>query len=190
MANGSDSSQGDRLQRAEEAQAELMRLQPVAADAAQLRLETAKAERQVARDRAMSQAQAAVSAASERQVDVPSLLADACRAVSELNLALREIDTHRKEASKALAVANRVDYEIEVGEHEASMGRDPRGMAYALTARYGESRIKQILGEMDPGFCLLRGCNLDGPLFQDVANFIVEHAVGARQTRAPIVRSG
>ena len=66
MANGSDSSQGDRLQRAEEAQAELMRLQPVAADAAQLRLETAKAERQVARDRAMSQAQAAVSAASER----------------------------------------------------------------------------------------------------------------------------
>ena len=188
MLNGFASSQEERLRLAEEAQAELMRLQPVAADAARLRLETAKAELQVARVRAMSQAQAAVSAASERQANVPSLLGEACRAVSELNRALREIDTYRKDASKALAIANRVDYEIEVGEHEASMGGDPRGLAYALTARYGESRIKQILEEMDPGFWLLRGCNLDGPLFQDVANFVVEHAVGARHTRPSIVR--
>ena len=192
MLNGFHSSQEDRLRRAEEARAELMRLQPIAADAARLRLETAKAELQVARDSAMSQAQAAVSAASERQVNVPSLLSDACRAVSELNRALREIDTYRKDALKALAIADRVDYEIEAGEHEAFMGGDPKALAYALTATHGKSHIKQTLEEMDPGFCLLRGCNLDGPLFQDVANFVVEHAVGSRHsgTRTPTIGAG
>ena len=185
MDSGFDSSQIERLRRAEEAETELMRLQPVAAEAAQLRQEKAKAEkahqRQVARDKAMSQAQAAVSTASESQVKIPSLLGDAGRAVSELYRALKEIDSYRMDASKALAIADRVDYEIEVEEaeeHETSKGRDPRGMAYAVTAKYGKSHVKRILEEMDPDFSLLRGCNLDDALFREMADFIVRYAVG------------
>ena len=74
----------------------------------------------------------------------------------------------------------RVDYDIELEEgeeHERSLDRDARGLAYALAARHGETRVKQLVEELDPGFTLLRGCNLDEPLYRDVANFVVRHAV-------------
>ena len=45
MVNGFDSSQEERLRRAEKGQSELTRLQPVTSEAAQLRLEKAKAEK-------------------------------------------------------------------------------------------------------------------------------------------------
>ena len=34
-----------------------------------------------------------------------------------------------------------------------------------------------MLEELDPDFTLLRGCNLDEPLYRDVANFVIQHAV-------------
>ena len=53
---------------------------------------------------------------------------------------------------------------------------DGSAIALAVT-RHGETKVKQLLEEMDPGFNLLRGCNLDEPLYRDVANFVVLHVV-------------
>ena len=81
---------------------------------------------------------------------------------------------------EALSVADRVDYDIELEEgeeHERSLDRDTRGLAYALAARHGDGRVRQMLEELDPEFSMLRGCNLDEPLYRDVANFVVRHAV-------------
>ena len=125
----------------------------------------------------MEQANRAAESASEKQTQVPHLVGDAARAVRALFLALREIESDRQEAMQALAVADRVDYEIELEEgqeHEESLDRDPRGLAYALAARHGESRVKRLLEDLSPSFGLMDGCNLDDPLSRDVANFVME----------------
>ena len=184
MLNGFDPSLEERLKMAEQAEQEVTRLQPLAAEAPSLRAERARSQRQAQRARtrgtAMEQAGQATAAASRDQTKVPLLLGTAARAVSELFSALRDIDSHRQAAMKALAVADRVDYEIEVEEgeeHELSLDRDPRGLAYALAGRHGDSRVKLLLEELAPGFSPLSGCNLDDPLYREVADFAMTRAM-------------
>ena len=70
------------------------------------------------------------------------------------------------------------DIELEESEeHERSLDRDTRGLAYALAARHGDVKVLKMLEELDPAFSMLHGCNLDEPLYRDVANFVVRHAV-------------
>ena len=186
MLKGFDTSLEERLKVAEQAETEVSRLQPVAAEAPQLRAEKSKAqraaERQRARNSAMEQASQAVEAANNKQSLVPDQLGTAARAVNDLYSTLREIEARRQDAMEALAIADRVDYDIELedGEaHEASLDRDSRGLAYALAGRHGDTRVKKLLEEMNPGFGSLQGCNLDDPLYRDVANFIMERVTPA-----------
>ena len=184
MVNGIDEAFQDRLKQAESAEREMQRLEPLAAEAPQLRLQKAKVqkeeERRRAKDDSLSKAKNAAQSASDKQNRVPELLGQAARAVIELYTLIKEIDVSRRQALEALAVADRVDYDIELEEgeeHERSLDRDTRGLAYALAARHGDTKIKQMLEELDPEFTMLRGCNLDEPLYRDVANFVVHHAV-------------
>lgn len=186
MVNGFDPSREERLKLAEEAEREMSRLTPLAAEAALLRAEKAKAQRDAERTRAreanLQQGKKAADAASERQSQIPDLLGAAARAVNQLYTALRETDTHRREAVQCLAVADRIDYEIEL-EHgqqeESSQDRDTRGLAYALAARHGDGRVKKLLEELEPGFSLLNGCNLNEALNRDVADFVMERVTAA-----------
>ncbi|MQG28979.1 MAG: hypothetical protein FI723_11405 [SAR202 cluster bacterium] len=187
--NGIDESFNDRLRQAESAEREVQRLEPLAAEAPQLRLQKAKAqkekERKQAKDESLYKAKNAVQTASDKQNRVPDLLGQAARTVIELYTLLKEIDSSRRQAMEALAVADRVDYDIELEEgeeHERSLDRDTRGLAYALAARHGDTKVKQMLEELDPEFTMLRGCNLDEPLYRDVANFVVRHAVPQEPT--------
>ncbi len=186
MVNGNGIDEGfqERLRQAETAEREMQRLQPLAAEAPQLRLQQAKAqkeeERVRAKEDALSKARFSAQSASDKQNHVPDLLGQAARAVIELYTLLKDIDNSRRQAMEALAVADRVDYDIELEEgeeHERSLDRDTRGLAYALAARHGDGRVRQLLEELDPEFSMLRGCNLDEPLYRDVANFVVRHAV-------------
>jgi len=182
--NGIEESFNDRLRQAESAEREVQRLEPLAAEAPQLRLQKAKAqkeeERKRAKDESIYKAKNAAQTASDKQKRVPDLLGQAAHTVIELYTLLKEIDSSRRQAMEALAVADRVDYDIELEEdeeHERSLDRDTRGLAYALAARHGDTKVKQMLEELDPEFTMLRGCNLDEPLYRDVADFVVRHAV-------------
>jgi len=184
MVNGFDDDLQERLQQAESAEREMQKLQPLASEAPQLRLQKAKAQREQERQRtkedALTKARNAVQSAADKQNRVPDLLSQAAMAVIELYTLLKDVDSSRRQAMEALAIADRVDYDIELEEgeeHERSLDRDTRGLAYALAARHGDARVKELLEECDPGFSLLRGCNLDEPLYRDVANFVVRHAV-------------
>ena len=184
MLSGFDSSLDSRLREAEEAEKELVRLQPVAEEAPKLRLEKAKVqkrqEREHAKNSAMRIVERSMHAATEKQTRVPDLLESAGRAVQTLYTVMKELDGYRREASESMAIVDRVDYEIEVEEgeeHEISLDRDPRGLAYALAARHGDVRVKELLEEMEPGFTFLRGCDLSEPLYRDVAIFVLQHAI-------------
>lgn len=172
-----------RLREAEQAETEVTQLQPLAEQAPMLRLEKAKLEkhheRQQTKITAMSKARAAAQDAKVKQGKVHDLLAYAAVAVGELCALLIDIDKHRKDAAEALAKADRVDYDIEleeVEETESSLGRDTSGLAYTLAARHGDQVVKEMLEELDPGFDLLRGCNLDDPLNRDVGALVVKLA--------------
>ena len=182
--NGIDETFSDRLRQAESAEREMQRLEPLAAEAPQLRLQKVKAqkeeERQRAKEDSLSKARNAAQSAADKQNRVPELLGHAARSVIDLYTLIKDIDSSRRQAMEALGVADRVDYDVELEEgeeHERSLDRDTRGLAYALAARHGDTRIKQMLEELDPNFTMLRGCNLDEPLYRDVANFVVRHAV-------------
>jgi len=186
MVNGNGIDEGfiERLRQAESAEREVDRLQSLAAEAPQLRLQKAKVQKEEKRQRAkqesLSKAKIMAQSASDKQNRVPDLLGQAARAVIELYTLLKDIDSQRCQAMEELSVADRVDYDIELEEgeeHERSLDRDTRGLAYALAARHGDTRIKQLLDELDPEFAMLRGRNLDEPLYRDVANFVLRHAV-------------
>jgi len=184
MVNGFDDSSNERLKQAETAEREMQRLQPLAAEAPQLRLQKIKSQREEERrrtkDGAMSKAKSSTQAAADKQNRVPELLGEAARSVVELYTLFKDVDSSRRQAIEALAIADRVDYDIELEEgeeHERSLDRDTRGLAYALAARHGDAKVKQMLEELDPDFSMLRGCELDEPLFRDVADFVVRHAV-------------
>ena len=199
MVNGNeiDGNFQDRLRQAESAEREMQRLQPLAAEAPQLRLQKAKAkkeeERQQAKEDSLSKARNSAQAAADKQQRVPELLGHAARGVIELYTLLKEIDSSRRQAMEALSVADRVDYDIELEEgeeHERSLDRDTRGLAYALAARHGDTRVKQMLEDLDPEFTILRGCNLDEPLYRDVADFVVRHAVPQEAPAQALMSTG
>ncbi len=81
MVNGFDDSSNERLKQAETAEREMQRLQPLAAEAPQLRLRKIKAEREAERQRtkegAMSRAKSATQSAADKQKRVPDLLGQA-----------------------------------------------------------------------------------------------------------------
>ena len=184
MVTGFITSLDSRLQRAEDAEAELERLEPVAAEAPQLREQKAKLEldeeRRQKRESAMEAATKSAEAAADMQKLVCDFLGTAANAVKELYTVLREIDTHRREAAQALAIADRVDYDIEVEkgeEHERSLDRDGNGLAYALAAKHGEPKVREMLAELDPEFNFLRDCYIGEQLHRDLADFVIRHAV-------------
>ena len=93
---------------------------------------------------------------------------------------IKELEAHKREATDSMGIVDRVDYEIEVEEgeeHELSLDRDPRGLAYALAARHGDIRVKDLLEELSPGFGFLKGCDMSEPLYRDVAKFVLQHAI-------------
>ena len=107
------------------------------------------------------------------------MLDRAANAVMELYTLLKDVDSSRQQALESLAVADRVDYDIELEEseeHERSLDRDTRGLAYALAAGHGDTKVQQMLQDLDPEFSMLQGCNLEEPLYRDVANFVLRHA--------------
>ena len=192
MLNGYDASLENRLEQAEIAEAELVKLEPLAAQAPQLREAKAKAnlaaERHTKKSTALEEAREATKSASEMQKLVPEFLSVAAKAVKELYSVLREIDGNRQSAVKALTIVDRVDYDVELEEGEArelAMDRDPRGLAYALAAHHGDSKIHELLEGLDPDFSFLRNCYVDEPLQRDLANFVVAHAVQKSQATAP-----
>ena len=104
----------------------------------------------------------------------------ACELVSSLYELLKQIDSHRKEATRLMGIVDRVDYEeeLETGEAEQTeLGRDPQGLEYLIASRHGQSRIKQLIDEIDPDFAFLQNCNLDEHLKQDTANFVLAHVI-------------
>ncbi|MCH7736156.1 MAG: hypothetical protein IH872_02025, partial [Chloroflexi bacterium] len=110
MVNGIDEAFQDRLKQAESAEREMQRLEPLAAEAPQLRLQKAKVqkeeERRRAKDDSLSKARNAAQSASDKQNRVPELLGQAARAVIELYSFIKEIDVSRRQALAALAVAD------------------------------------------------------------------------------------
>ena len=173
----------ERLRQAESAEIEMERLQPLAAEAPQLRIQKAKAqkeeERRRSKEESLIQAKRATQSAADKQIRVPEMLDRAANAVMELYTLLKDVDSSRQQALESLAVADRVDYDIELEEseeHERSLDRDTRGLAYALAARHGDTKVQQMLQDLDPEFSMLQGCNLDEPLYRDVANFVLRHA--------------
>jgi hypothetical protein len=183
-----DESMQQRLKQAEMAERELARLQPLAEEAANLRHRqerAAKFEDSLRRrDLCLDEAQQMVASASSRQEEIPDLLNSASQAVAALFAAMKDVKTRRRRAAEALAVVDRVDYDIEleeVGEEQRQYDRDPRGLAYALAARHGDARVQHMLEEMDPGFDLLRTCNMNDALHRDVSNFVLDHVNAKEQ---------
>ncbi len=177
-----DESMQQRLKQAEMAERELTRLQPLASEASELRIKqerAAKFEDSLRRrDQSLIEAKQMVEAASVRQVEIPTLLDNAAQAVAALFAAMKDVNTRRRRAADALSIVDRVDYDIEleeVGEEQRQYDRDPRGLAYALAARHGDAKVKQMLEDMAPGFDLLRHCNLSDGLHRDVSTFVLEH---------------
>ena len=194
-----DESMQQRLKQAEMAERELARLQPLASEAPELRVKQERAAKfddsLRRRDQSLIDAKQQVEAASMRQIEIPSLLDNASNAVAALFAAMKDVNTRRKRAAEALAVVDRVDYEVEleeVGEEQRQYDRDPRGLAYALAARHGDNRVKQMLEDMDPGFDILRNCNMHDALHRDVSNFVMEHVTtreGSGQKPATLLKS-
>ncbi len=177
-----DESMQQRLKQAEMAERELTRLQPLAEEAPELRIKQERAmkfeDSLRRRDQCLEEAHQMVASASTRQEEIPQLLDNASSAIAALFAAMKDVKSRRRRAAEALAVVDRVDYDIEleeVGEEQRQYDRDPRGLAYALAARHGESRVQHMLEEMDPGFDLLRNCNMSDALHRDVSDFVLEH---------------
>jgi hypothetical protein len=177
-----DESMQQRLKQAEMAERELARLQPLAEEAEDLRVKrerAAKFEDSLRRrEQSLAEAKQMIESASVRQIEIPALLDNASQAVAALFAAMKDVNTRRRRAFEALAIVDRVDYDVEleeVGEEQRQYDRDPRGLAYALAARHGDARVKQMLEEMDPGFDPLRNCNMSDGLHRDVSNFVMEH---------------
>ena len=184
MVNTYTSGLEEKLRQAEDAADEVSRLASLASQAPLLRAEVAKAQRQEERDanrkNAIEQAKRAVAAAAKKQDEVPATLETVSKMVYSLYTTLKDIDNHRKEAAQAMAIVDRMDYEEEVesgGEEQQEMGRDPKSIEFLVASRHGQTRIKQLLEQMDPDFSYLRGCEVDEPLRRDVANFVLAHVI-------------
>lgn len=191
MVNTYTSGLEEKLKQAEEAASEVNRLESLASQAPLLRAEVARAQRQEERDinrkNAIERAKRAVAAAALKQDDVPATLETVSKMVYSLYSMLKDIDNHRKEAAQAMAIIDRMDYEEELeagGEEQQEMGRDPKSIEFLVASRHGQTRIKQLLDQMDPDFSYLKGCEVEEPLRRDVANFVLAHVISpAKATR-------
>ncbi len=177
-----DESMQQRLKQAEMAERELARLQPLAEEAPDLRVKQERASKFEdslrRRDQCLDEAQQMVVSAGTRQEEIPELLESAAQAVAALFAAMKDVKSRRRRAAEALAVVDRVDYDIEleeVGAEQRQYDRDPRGLAYALAARHGETTVQHLLEEMDPGFDLFKNCNMADTLHRDVSDFVLDH---------------
>ncbi len=186
MLNGFDLTLEDRLRRAEEAEDEMQRLEPMAAEAPRLRATKAKIEKRQAQEKAkealMGNVVTSVESASSRQAEIPQLLDGAGRAIRDLYDALREIDRLRREATDCLTRVDRIDYEIELEERqdlEEANDRDTRGLAYAIAAQHGDTRVKSMLNQLDPDFGFVNGCDLTNAMVRDTLRFVMSHALSA-----------
>ena len=192
MLNGIEESLEQRLIQAEEAEAEYSKLEALAVAAPQLRAQFAKAqkeaERKETRNAAISEARRAVEAAAGKQAQVPGMLETVSKVVYSFYSLLKEIDGHRRMAMQCLSVADRMDYEAELDagvEAQKEMGRDPVGLDFVYAAKHGDTRVKQLLEEMDPSFQFLKDCHMEHPMNRDVANFILAHAISPATPAAP-----
>lgn len=191
MVNTYSSGLEEKLKQAEEAANEVHRLESLASQAPLLRAEVARVQRQSERDAnrksAIERAKRAVLTAAKKQDEVPATLETVSKMVYSLYQTLKDIDNHRKEAAQAIAIVDRMDYEEEVesgGKEQQEMGRDPKSIEFLVASRHGQTRIKQLLDQMDPDFSYLRGCEVEEPLRRDVANFILAHVISpAKATR-------
>lgn len=184
MVDLNTSTLEEQLRRAEEAAQEVSRLEHLASQAPALRERIAKIQRQEERElnrrNALDLAEQEILAASEKQAAIPANLDTVSRLVFSLYSALKEIDNHRKAAVHAMGVVDQMDYEQELeelGEQQKEMGRDPQTVEYLVASRHGQTRIKQLIDQLDPEFGYLRGCDLKEPLRRDVANFILAQVV-------------
>lgn len=184
MVDLNTSTLQEQLRRAEEAAQEVSRLEHLASQAPALRERIAKIQRQEERDlnrrNALDLAEQEILAASEKQGAIPANLDTVARLVFSLYSALKDIDSHRKAAFHAMGVVDQMDYEQELeelGEQQKEMGRDPQTVEYLVASRHGQTRIKQLIDQLDPEFGYLRGCDLREPLRRDVANFILAQVV-------------
>lgn len=189
MVNTYTSGLEDKLKRAEEAANEVHRLESLASQAPLLRAEVARAQRQEERDanrkNAIERAKIAVTTAAKKQAEVPATLETVSKMVYSLYQTLKDIDNHRKEAAQAMAIVDRMDYEEELesgGEEQQELGRDPKSIEFLVASRHGQTRIKQLLDQMDPDFSYLKGCEVNEPLRRDVANFILAHVISPAKT--------
>ena len=178
------SSLEEQLRRAEEAAQEVSRLESLASQAPQLREKIAKLQRQEDREHnrsnALDLAKNEVAAATDKQMGVPTNLDTVAKLVYSLYTVLKEIDGHRKQAYQAMSIVDQMDYEQELeelGEQQKEMGRDSQSVEYLVASRHGQTRIKQLVDQLDPEFGYLRGCELDEPLRRDVSNFILAQVV-------------
>jgi uncharacterized phage infection (PIP) family protein YhgE len=185
----------ERLRAAEEAESQMSKLQPLASEAPNLRTEKAKKDRTSERERLrlshMDQAKQSVTTANDKQARVAELLGSAARAINELYTNLRQIENLHKDANQMLAVVDRIEYEQELEKNEDqddANARDSRGVAYVLAGKHGESRVKQLMDALQPQVNLLEGCNLDEPLYRDVAHFVMDRVEHARSPRAANTR--
>ena len=184
MVDLNTSTLEEQLRRAEEAAQEVNRLEQLASQAPALRERIAKIQRQEERElnrrNALDLAEQEILAASEKQAAIPANLDTVSRLVFSLYSALKEIDNHRKAAVHAMGVVDQMDYEQELeelGEQQKEMGRDPQTVEYLVASRHGQTRIKQLIDQLDPEFGYLRSCDMKEPLRRDVANFILAQVV-------------
>lgn len=194
VLKGSDLSVWDRLRQAEEAQAELQRLntlstsvprlQSLAAEIPRLRAELTRLERarqrEETRQKAVDEAQDALRAADNTQTQIPDLLDRAVQAVYDLYVVMKKVESQRQEALAALCRADRIDYEgeLEDAQDEArSLGQDAGHLAYALAKQHGEERAREILAELSPDFTWFKGCNMNNTLHRELGHYVLRHAV-------------
>ena len=184
MLDRAEISLEERLKQAEDAEGKVHRLQSLAAEAPQLRLEKAKQEVQGERERvrttSMEEARKQIETATEMQTRVPTLVEHAVTASHELYTLLQEIYSHRQEATKCLAMADRIDYENELEEaeeHEDALNRSTKGLDWALASRHGDARVRKLLEELSPEFSYFLGCRLESHRRRELANFILEQAL-------------
>ena len=187
----------DRLRKAEEAENAVMKLGNLAAEAPNLRVELARAQRQQGWDRArknaLEECTKKMDLVSDKQSRVPQMLEEVSTMVSSLYNLFKEIESHRREALEHMSVVDRVDYEAELSDTEAEqirMGRDPSSVEYLVASHHGQSRVKKLMEEAFPGFGYLKDCELEDPMRRDVAQFILSHVIPMEELTTISTREG
>ena len=187
----------ERLRKAEEAENAVMKLGNLAAEAPNLRVELARAQRQQGWDRArknaLEECAKKMDLVSDKQSRVPQMLEEVSTMVSSLYNLFKEIESHRREALEHMSIVDRVDYEAELADAEAEqiqMGRDPSNIEYLVASHHGQARVRKLMEEVFPGFGYLKDCELEDPMRRDVARFILSHVIPIDDTTSSSTYEG